>query len=202
VLGGTRVSLHGSDSSDQPAQLLFVSPGQINFIVPSAVAKGPATLRVTRDAAAGPARLVGATGVLVSAVMPGIFTANANGSGVPAAFAIRTGADGSQVTVPVYQCGSTPGSCAPAPIDLGGPADDVVLVLYGTGIQGVSSASGVNVRINGVSADVLYVGPQGSFAGLDQLNVRIPRGLTGRGNVDVAIIVDGVSANPVIIGVR
>jgi uncharacterized protein (TIGR03437 family) len=201
VLGGTRVTIHGLNS-DLPAQILFVSPGQINFIVPPTAATGSATIRITRDATTGPSHLVAAANVFVASVSPGLFSANANGRGVPAAIAVRSSSDGTQVNLPVFQCGATAGSCAPVPVDLGAPADDVVLVLYGSGIQGVSSPSGVTVRIGGVNSDVLYSGPQGSLAGLDQINVRIPRSLAGTGNADIALTVDGIPANIVSISIR
>jgi uncharacterized protein (TIGR03437 family) len=37
---------------------------------------------------------------------------------------------------------------------------------------------------------------QGDFAGLDQINLRIPRSLVGRGEVEVVVSVDGQTANP------
>jgi len=44
---------------------------------------------------------------------------------------------------------------------------------------------------------VVYAGAQGDYVGLDQLNVRIPRELAGRGEVDLVLNVGGLSANPV-----
>jgi uncharacterized protein (TIGR03437 family) len=38
--------------------------------------------------------------------------------------------------------------------------------------------------------------------GLDQANVRLPRNLIGRGEVDVALVVDGKTANTVRIGIK
>jgi uncharacterized protein (TIGR03437 family) len=48
----------------------------------------------------------------------------------------------------------------------------------------------------------LYAGAQGSFAGLDQVNVRLARSLVGRGEVDVSLTVDGKPANTVIAQIR
>jgi len=48
-----------------------------------------------------------------------------------------------------------------------------------------------------VMADVLTAGAQGDFAGLDQINLSIPRSLAGRGEVDLELTVDGVRANTV-----
>ncbi|MGH9844828.1 MAG: hypothetical protein ACREEM_39430, partial [Blastocatellia bacterium] len=50
---------------------------------------------------------------------------------------------------------------------------------------------------NGVDAQVTFAGAQGGFAGLDQVNVRLSRSLIGRGEVDVALTVDGQAANTV-----
>lgn len=43
---------------------------------------------------------------------------------------------------------------------------------------------------------------QPNFAGLDQLNVRVPRSLIGRGEVDVAVRVDGRAANTARVSVK
>src|SRR5262245_5966913 len=45
-------------------------------------------------------------------------------------------------------------------------------------------------------------GAYGSLVGLDQINLLLPRGLTGMGPVDVAINVDGLMANVVKINVK
>jgi len=57
----------------------------------------------------------------------------------------------------------------------------------------------VSIRIGGREAPLLYAGPQGGYAGLDQINTKIPVSLRGRGVVDVALVVDGVSSNAVTI---
>jgi hypothetical protein len=45
-------------------------------------------------------------------------------------------------------------------------------------------------------------GPQGDFAGLDQVNVRLARGLAGRGEVQVLLSVEGKPANTVTVNIR
>ena len=47
-----------------------------------------------------------------------------------------------------------------------------------------------------------FAGAQGGFVGLDQANVRIPRSLAGRGDVDVVLTVDGQPANVVRVNVK
>ena len=58
------------------------------------------------------------------------------------------------------------------------------------------------VKIGGVNAETLFAGPQGTFAGLDQLNVSLPRSLAGRGEVDVTVIVEGKEANALKLAIK
>jgi uncharacterized protein (TIGR03437 family) len=88
------------------------------------------------------------------------------------------------------------------PIDLGPGTDQVVLLLFGTGLRRFSSLSAVSVRIGGQDAQVLAAAAQGQFLGLDQVNVLLPRSLIGRGEVDVVLTVDGKTANTIRINVR
>jgi uncharacterized protein (TIGR03437 family) len=76
-------------------------------------------------------------------------------------------------TVYAYTCGTTPGSCVSAPYDL-------------------STAPG-----GGIAATAAYAEPQGQCPGLDQINVQVPPGLAGKGEVDVVVTVSGVAANTV-----
>jgi hypothetical protein len=130
--------------------------------------------------------------VRIEPVSPALFTANSDGKGAPAAVALRVAADGAQTQLPVYQSGAAPGSCTAAPIDLGAQSDQVLLLLFGTGIRG---GRNVSVRIGGLEAPVLGAAAQGQFVGLDQVNVRLPRALAGRGEVDLVLTVDGKASN-------
>jgi uncharacterized protein (TIGR03437 family) len=192
TLAGTSVRITDSARTDRLALLFFVSPGQINLAIPEGVAAGQATITVVRD----DGRSASIT-VQIDPTAPGLFTANADGRGVPAALAIRASADGAQTQIPVFQCGSAPGSCTPAPLDLGSESDQVILLLFGTGIRGRSSLGAVRLTIGGTNAEVLFAGPQGAFVGLDQVNARVPRSLIGRGEVDAVLTVDGRVSNTV-----
>ncbi|MGH9840920.1 MAG: hypothetical protein ACREEM_19265 [Blastocatellia bacterium] len=138
--------------------------------------------------------------VRIAKTAPGLFTANADGKGVPAAVALRV-RNGAQTYEAVARFDSTQNKYVPAPIDLGAEDHQVVLLLFGTGIRGRSSLDKVTVKIGGVDAPVSYAGAQG-LAGLDQINVAIPRSLAGRGEVDVILSVDGQIANIVRIDIR
>jgi uncharacterized protein (TIGR03437 family) len=60
----------------------------------------------------------------------------------------------------------------------------------------------VTATVGGVAAPVAYAGPQGTYAGLDQINVTLPAGLAGRGKVDVVVTAGGKPSNPVNLVIR
>jgi uncharacterized protein (TIGR03437 family) len=194
-LGGTRVMVTDSAGVSRLAPLLYVSPGQVNFQMPARMAAGLAAVGVIAGESASSGTYQ------VAAVSPGVFTANQDGNGVAAAIAVRE-SGAVQSAAPVFRCGAVPGSCTPVPIDLGGPADQVVLELFGTGIRGRSSLSNVTCTIGGTVVPVLYAGAQGQFQGLDQVNVALPRSLAGAGQAVVKLVVDGQTANDVAIAVQ
>jgi uncharacterized protein (TIGR03437 family) len=140
--------------------------------------------------------------VTLANVAPGLFSQNSDGRGIAAAVWVKQAADGSRTSDLVAQCAAAPGSCTPKPFDLGNPADQVALLLFGTGIRGRSSLLAVSVTIGGVGVPVFFAGPQGEYAGLDQINVLLPQTLAGRGEVPVNVTVDGVTANTVTVSIR
>ncbi len=83
------------------------------------------------------------------------------------------------------------------PIDLSTTTQDVYLVLYATGVRMNTDLGLVSAKIGGQTAQVSYASAQGSFVGLDQINVKLPRSLIGRGMVDVALSINGKAANTV-----
>jgi uncharacterized protein (TIGR03437 family) len=175
----------------RPAPLLYVSPGQINFVVPDGTAPGLATLVVSGQTFTA----------AIQPVAPTLFSANASGSGVAAATAIMVQVNNPllQSSVPVFQCAGS--SCASVPIALG--VDTPVYVsLYGTGIRNRSSLANVAVTINGIGVPVLYAGPAPGFTGLDQVNIGVVLSLRGSGESNVVMTVDGQAANTVTINVQ
>jgi len=80
------------------------------------------------------------------------------------------------------------------------PGDPVYLVLYGTGIR---HASAVTAAINGVNLPVAFCGAQGTYEGLDQLNLGpLPRNIGAVGVVNLAITADGQTANIVTLAIE
>jgi len=190
TLAGTTVRVRDSAGTERLAPLFFVAPAQINFQIPPGTATGPATITVTSGD-----RTVSSGSMTLAPVAPGLFSANASGQGVAAAAVLRLKANGEQVFEPVAVFDPARNQFAAAPIDLGPETDRVFLILFGTGWRSRSSLSATTVSIGGVNAEVLYAGEQGGFVGLDQLNARLSRSLTGRGEVDVVLMVDGKTAN-------
>ena len=83
----------------------------------------------------------------------------------------------------------------PVPLDLGGAGETCYLVLFGTGWRQVDGPGNVSARIGATEVPVLFVGPQESFVGLDQLNLALPRGLANQGSVRLILKADGLLAN-------
>ena len=88
------------------------------------------------------------------------------------------------------------------PIELGPESDQVFLELYGTGLRQHPGLDKVRAWIGGTEVEVLYAGSQQTYAGLDQINVRIPRSLQGRGEIDLVVITAGKTSNTVRLSVR
>jgi uncharacterized protein (TIGR03437 family) len=190
-LQGASVTVEDGAGTLKRATVLFSSAGQINYLVPDDAAPGRGAVTVT--ASSGDTL---STALQISDVAPGVFSANGNAKGVAAAQVVLIGPDGSQQYFPVARCGAAPGSCVAQPINLG-TTGQAVLILYGTGIRGFTSLDNVRCTIGGVSAPILYAGPQNTFVGLDQVNVQLPAELAGRGEVDVTLWVDGQLSNTV-----
>lgn len=196
TLAGSSVFIRDSAGVQRQAQLFLVSPAQINYLLPLGTASGSALVSVV----SGNTTIVGE--VQVAAVAPGLFSVNSNGQGLAAASILRVKANGAQTFEPVARFDQAQGRIVAVPIDLGDASDQVFLILNGTGWRNRSALSGVSVKIGGVDAEVVFAGEQGSFAGLDQANVKLPRILGGRGEVDVVLSVDGKTANTAKVNIK
>ncbi len=191
-LAGTTVEVN-----NRRAGLFFVSSGQINFVIPSATEVGPANVVIR----SGDGTVSNGT-MQVQAVTPAIFSANANGQGVPSATLLRVRTNGQQVFEPVSQFDSTTNRFIPKPIDLGPEGERVFLVLFLTGVRRAPDTNGdgnfnenVRVLIGGESMTPFYAGPQPEFIGLDQINYELPRSLQGRGLVNISVSVPGAASS-------
>ncbi len=190
TLAGTTVRVRDSAGGERLAPLFFVAPQQVNYLIPPGTAAGAATVTITSGVGA-----VSVGAVTITPVAAGLFAANSDGQGPPAAYAVRVKADGTQSNELITRFDPAQNKFVLTPLDLGPPGEQVVLVLFGTGFRAVSSLSAVSVQIGGVEAQVLYAGTQGGFVGLDQMNLLVPRSLIGRGEVELIVTINGTAAN-------
>jgi uncharacterized protein (TIGR03437 family) len=190
-LAGTTVRVRDSQNVERFAQLFFVAPTQINFLMPSDTATGEATITVVTGEG-----ITSVGRVQIARVAPGLFTANASGRGLPSALVLRVAANGAQTLERVASFDPSQNRFVPEPVNLGTESEQVFLVLFGTGIRGRASVNDVSARLGGlegVNVPVIFAQGQGSLAGLDQINVGpINRGevrtrLAGRGLVNFTI---------------
>jgi uncharacterized protein (TIGR03437 family) len=195
LLGGATLAVTDAAGVTRNAALLYVSPAQINFVVPEGAAPGQTSLVATNGS------ITQTSAVAIQPVAPTLFSANGTGSGVAAATGVFTLAanPAAQSPVLVYQC--TGSACATVPIQLGVDTD-VYVSFYGTGIRHISSLANASVTIGGVSVPVLYAGPSPGFAGLDQVNVRLIPSLRGIKETGVVLTVDGQASNTVTINIQ
>jgi len=151
----------------KPATIFYSGAGQINALAPPELAPNSST---KLDILVKGTK-IGEISVPVVAAAPGIFT-TANGTGPAAA----NNEDGSinSVSNPAVR-----GS---------------IVSLYATG--GGLNPSSVAVKIGGYTADVLYAGPAPGFAGLMQINARVPDGFLPPGIQPVLLTIGTTASQP------
>jgi uncharacterized protein (TIGR03437 family) len=180
---GTVVKVADSASHEQSAPLFFVSPGQVNYLMPAGTALGPATITITSGDGTSTKGYV-----QISAVAPGVFQYNS--SGLAAALLIRVKPGNVQSTENVYQLQGD--AVVPLPIDFGPQTDQIYVELFSTGVRMNSGLANAAVTVGGRSVPVQFVGAAPGFIGLDQINAGpLPRSLAGSGKADINITVDG-----------
>jgi len=181
-LAGAVVTVSDSAGATHQAQISYASPGQVNYRMPEGVADGVAEVTI----AAGGEEV--SAGIYLVEVYPNLFQLTADG--LVAGNVLRVSGD-EQSYEDVFT--SVDGVVEARTIEFSG--DELYLVFYGTGI-GVGSPA-VSVTVNGQQVDVLYGGPQGTYDGLDQFNIRLPASLAGAGEVQIVVTADGRASNPV-----
>ncbi|HXJ43354.1 MAG TPA: protease pro-enzyme activation domain-containing protein [Bryobacteraceae bacterium] len=179
LLAGTTVQFNGF-----AAPLVYTTTTAVAAIVPYEVTTGTAQVTVTYQG-----RVSAPLAIPVAPSTPGIFTANASGSGQVAA---------------LNQDGTVNTASKPAP-------QGSTVVLYGTG-EGQTSPDGLDGKpvgfplphpvlpfkatIGGVQAQIAYIGGTPTqVAGLFQLNVIIPPGVVGSA-VPVTVQAGDVQSQP------
>ncbi|HEV2446888.1 MAG TPA: hypothetical protein VGS58_13250 [Candidatus Sulfopaludibacter sp.] len=163
LLGGDTVTVTEAKGAARLALLYFVSPAQINFVMPAGTASGPATITVAE--ASGP---VFVAAITASPTDPGVFFVTAGGQNLVQAVVFDQPQPGGAPLIR-YTTTCSSSSCSANPVVLNG-TDKVYLELFGTGIQGTPAGS-VSATINGVNVPVTFAGWSQQFPGVDQVNV-------------------------------
>jgi len=190
-LNGTSVSILDASGTTTSAPLLYASPGQVNYYIPDSVATGAATVTATSDDGT---QSLGQVNIV--SVAPALFTLNTDN--LTAADAVCVSSSGAQTVEKVYQIQN--GEVVAAPLNLSA-CSVTVLEIFATGLDSVS-AGDVQATLGGKPAKVDFAGPQGSFVGLDQINVEIPNSLAGSGNISILLKVAGQTANTVNVTIK
>jgi uncharacterized protein (TIGR03437 family) len=181
-LNGVRVRVGSQD-----AYIAYAGPTQINFLLPANVPAGIQNVDVTMPAGGLQASMQ------ISALAPGLFAYQLNGTNYPAALIAGT-------SIVVAAVNALSGSTSrPA------AANDFI-ELYGTGMgptnptapdgqvftqaYPVANLSAFKVTIGGVSANVTFAGLVGP--GLFQIDVQVPPGIPG-GDQPIVLTVNGVA---------
>ncbi len=167
------------------APLLYVSPGQINFLVPAGTVLGTATMLLQ------PAQIQST--MQVGMVAPGLFSQDASGTGPGAILNAVT------FTGPPFLVETLPNP---------GTDKRTRLAVFGTGLRYAGNPSQnpdqTNVAIqvqaedtSGNSYDVEYAGSAPGFFGLDQINLVLPAQADGAGVISLSIAAGGILSNTV-----
>jgi hypothetical protein len=161
TLGGTTVTVN-----NRSAQILFVSPTQVNFIVPAQTEIGTVNVVVTNSEGF---QSRGTVSVLRAA--PGIFTISGDGKG-----------EARVLNADTLQTG---------PFDPS--SGNLRLIIFTTGVR---AASQVTATAGGRALTVESFIASPDMAGLDEVHVLVPSDLRGAGTVDLVVSADGRASNP------
>ncbi len=195
-LSQTVVRIKDSAGIERNAPLLYASLTQINCQIPTGTRAGNAVITIVSANGA-----ISIDNAVLSDVAPGIFTVEATGSGLAAANVQRVKNQISSFE-PIVRFDNALSNFVAIPIDLSATDEAVYLVIYGTGIRQRSSLNNVKVNIDGIELQPIFVGSQGTFVGLDQINVLLPTILKGRGEVVMSVTVDGKNTNAVKVNLK
>lgn len=189
TLGGTQVLVAGT-----PAPLFFVSPTQVNFQIPNIAVSWfpfPTVVEVvvlTNGVQSRPAPLP------LFPASPGLFTTSSDGRGQAAALnsdltpnsALNPASAGAVIVI--YLTGM--GAVTP-PLQAGYAAADLNL-----------TALTPTVLIGGLPAEVLFSGAAPGFAGVYQINARIPANTSSGNAVPLEVRANGRTSNTATIAVK
>jgi uncharacterized protein (TIGR03437 family) len=187
-LGGVSVRVTDSKGVARLARLMWTGAGwsSLNLIIPPESAAGPAEVTIVRaDGSQTPSKII------IANVAPALWTGPNDGRGPVIGQVFQRSSDGSITQSPTWTCSKT--GCQAVSIPLTSRVSTTVR-LEGTGFRLTSSKAAIRVMIDGVAVPVESFGPMGDST-RDQVTIKLPNELIGRGEADVAMIADGALSN-------
>ena len=161
-VSGTTVTVNG-----RRAQIFFVSPTQVNFLLSPTAEIGTAEVIVTNPDGF-PSRATVAT----LRAAPGVFTYSGDGLG-----------EGVVLNADTLQ---------PGPFDPS--SGNLRLIIFSTGVR---NATTVSVTAGGRALTVESIAQTANMPGMDEIHVLVPTDLRGAGKVDLGVRADGRDSNSV-----
>jgi uncharacterized protein (TIGR03437 family) len=197
-LGGASVKVTDGTGIARLAQLygVFLSTGQLNFVIPSETVLGPAQISIILPGGATVSTIVN-----ITRTSPAIFAANQNGQGVAVGQFLHVHSDNTRTVENIANYDASKQAYVPNPVNLGPASDRIFVQLYGTGIRHRPSDDSVSATVNGVTVPI-QTAANGVYPGLDQMNVELPHSLAGAGTVNLVVSVDGKTTNTVTLGIQ
>ncbi len=157
-----RVEIIDAAGDRRPTRLFFISPEQVNYLLPPFIAPGPARAEVLAD----DGTLVATGSLVIQRVAPQLFVSTP--SGIVAGYAIRVNAAGEQTFEDLVRR-QPDGSLVGRPLQPLEEGEQRYLVVFGTGLR--SWINPPTATLAGTAIDVIVAQAQGEFDGLDQVNL-------------------------------
>jgi len=159
---GRRIDVIDSSGARRPARLFFLSPEQVNFLMPTFLFAGPGVVEILDEDDA----IVASGPIEIQPVAPQLFVSTPDG--IVAGFGLRVLADGTQVVEELVELLSD-GTLGPKPLRALEEGEQRFLVVFGTGLRGYDDPP--TATFDGVAIPVVAAQAQGEFDGLDQVNL-------------------------------
>jgi uncharacterized protein (TIGR03437 family) len=188
-LGNIAVEVTDASGVTRRGGILWASAGwgQVNFVIPTESAVGPARMTIVRDDGSR-------TGVAITVadVAPGFWT-GVSCRGPASGYARQIFEDGRVAQSLLSQCKGAECKTVPVPMARGSRS---TIVLKASGFRYATSADRIVVTLGGVRLPVISYGPAPE-EGMDQVTLEIPASLRGLGEADLIAHVDGRVSNAV-----
>ncbi len=179
-LNGASLQLVDSSGATTNPGMVYAGTSQVNAQIGSSVSTGEGTITLLNNG-----KTVLTDKIEIVSYAPTLFSQLSSGLLHPLGAVYYTDLSG------VAQQEALPG----AVLDFSKTSGTITVAVYGTGLN--SNTGTALAYVADTAATVKYAGAQGTYTGLDQYNVEIPRSLAGRGEVTLAISIGGMPATAV-----